>query len=108
MRSCLILCLIALLPELAPAEDKRKKGEDPIKAVELKRKDPVSYEKDIEPIFYNKCISCHSGNIKESKLDLSSYETLIKGGKRGQSVMPGKSATSLLVKLASKDQRPYM
>jgi WD40 repeat protein len=108
MRCCLTLCLIALVPGLAAAEDKRKKGEDPIKVVELKRKEPVSYAKDVEPIFYNKCISCHSGNIKESKLDLSSYEAMVKGGKRGQVVLPGKSALSLLVKLASKAQRPFM
>jgi WD40 repeat protein len=108
MRRCLTLCLIALLPGLTAADEKRKKGEEPIKIIELKRKEPVSYAKDVEPIFYNKCISCHSGNIKESKLDLSSYEALIKGGKRGQSILPGNAAGSLLIKQAGKSQRPFM
>src|SRR5262249_53912440 len=51
---------------------------------------------------------CHSGNNKESNLDLASYDALIKGGKRGTPIVPGKSAGSLLVKLSSKAQRPYM
>jgi WD40 repeat protein len=108
MRSLLTLCLLPLLPGLAAADEKRSKGNEPIKVVELKRSDAVSYEKDIEPIFYKKCISCHSGTVKESKLDLASYDSLIKGGKRGQPLVPGKSASSLLVKLAGKMQKPYM
>src|SRR6516225_6902532 len=103
MRSLLPLCLLALLPGLVSAqEEKRAKGNEPIKGIELKRRTPVTYEKDVEPILYKKCISCHSGAVKEAKLALISYDTLIKGGKRGQPIVAGKSANSLLVKLASK------
>src|SRR5260370_32569879 len=77
-----------------------KKPVEPIKVVELKRTDAVSYDKDIEPIFYKHCISCHSGSEKRGKLDLGSYDALIKGGKRGPAVVPGKAGSSLLVKLA--------
>ena len=63
------------------------------------------YEKDIEPILVNKCIVCHCGNVKEGKLDLGTYEALMKGGKRGTAVVPGKSAESLLVQAAGKADR---
>ena len=76
--------------------------------MKLDRKTPVLYEKDIEPILVNKCAFCHSGNIKEGKLDLSSYESLMRGGKNGSSVTPGKSSESKLVKLSAKVVRPYM
>lgn len=93
---------------IAPADEKRNKREEPIKVVPLDRKTPVVYEKEIEPILVNKCAFCHSGNLKEGKLDLSSYETMMRGGKRGASIVPGKSAESLLVKLSAKAIRPYM
>src|SRR5262249_26034802 len=80
----------------------------PIKVITLPRTEPVSYEKDIEPILINKCAFCHSGNVKESKFDLGTYEGLMKGGKRGKGIVPGKSAESLLVALAGKTERPTM
>src|SRR5207253_1580316 len=69
---------------------------------------PVAYEKDVEPIFYKRCISCHSGSVKESQLDLGTYEGLIKGGRRGTAVVPGKSANSLLYKSAGRTAKPLM
>ncbi|HEY7308772.1 MAG TPA: c-type cytochrome domain-containing protein [Gemmataceae bacterium] len=109
MRLPLSLCLLAVLPALASAQEKKKsKPVEPIKVVELKRSEPVLYDKDIEPILVNKCTFCHADNIKEGKLDLGSYETLIKGGKRGAPILPGKSGESLLVKLCGKTQKPTM
>jgi len=89
-------------------KEKRSKREDEIKVVKLDRKTPVIFEKEIEPILNNKCAFCHSGNIKEGKLDLSSYGSMMRGGKRGPAVVPNKSAESLLVKLSQKVIRPYM
>jgi WD40 repeat protein len=107
MRSSVAACVLALaVPGLAFAD--KKKDSRPIPVVELKRSAPVSYEKDVEPILVNKCAFCHSGNIKEGKLDMASYETLIKGGKRGACVVPGKAEASLLCKLAGKTARPNM
>ncbi len=108
MRSLLTCCLVALLPLPALAQGKKKDDVAPVKVVELDRKDPVAYEKDVEPILYKRCIACHSGNIKEGRLDLSSYEGLVKGGKRGSPIMPGKSATSLLYKSMGRTAKPLM
>jgi hypothetical protein len=110
MRCVLSLSLLFLLPVLVFGDEKQEKpaGVQPIKVITLARNDPVLYEKDIEPIFINKCSFCHSGNVKEGMFDLGSYETLMKGGKRGKPIVPGKSGESLLVHVAGRTQRPLM
>jgi WD40 repeat protein len=76
--------------------------------VQIQRKEPVSFEKDIEPVLANKCHVCHSGSVTEGKLDMGSYASLMKGGKHGQPIVPGKSSQSLLVLLAGKTRKPFM
>lgn len=106
---CILLVLAAstLVPTAALAQDK-KKTVVPVPVVELKRKDPVTFEKDIEPLFAKRCITCHSGSIKEGRFDLSTYEALMKGGRRGTPVIPGKGADSLLYKSCARTQKPFM
>jgi WD40 repeat protein len=81
---------------------------EPIAPAKIDHPDPVAYEKEIEPIFANKCFACHSGKEINGKLDLSSYDKLMKGGKKGASLEPGKSAESLLFKLCGRLQKPAM
>jgi WD40 repeat protein len=106
MRSLLPLCLLAFLPLTVAADD--PKEPKPIKVVTLDRKEPVTYAKDVEPILNRKCSECHNSLKKESKLDLSSYELLMKGGKRGVPVLPGRANDSLLVRLAGRTENPTM
>jgi WD40 repeat protein len=106
MRMLLTTCLLALVSVTAPAQD--KKEPEPIQVIKLARNEPVAYEKEIEPILKNRCFVCHSGSEKRGKLDLGTYETLIKGGKRGSPIVPGKSQDSLLVKFCGRTQKPYM
>jgi hypothetical protein len=113
MIKVLALGLVVLAPVPAFADDKkaedaRGKAIKPIAVVTLDRTEPIVYQKDIEPILVNKCQYCHSGAVKEAKLDMGSYETLMKGGQRGQPVVPGKSAESLLVLFAGKTKKPFM
>jgi WD40 repeat protein len=108
MRLLLSFALIAVLPALANAQEKKTKSVAPIAVVKIERSTPVLYDKEIEPILVNKCAVCHSDNIKEGKLDLGSYEGLMKGGKRGAAIVPGKSADSLLVKLVGRSEKKFM
>jgi WD40 repeat protein len=109
MRWSISPCLVVVLPGLLLAQEKKApKPVQPIPVVKLERTAPVLYDKEIESILVNKCAFCHSDNIKEGKLDMGSYEALLKGGKRGPAVVPGKSGESLLVKLAGKTQKPAM
>src|SRR5947209_16915539 len=108
MRWFLGFLLVVILPSLGGADGPAKSAVTPIKVVTLNRTDPVLYEKDTEPIFISKCFVCHSGSVKEGKFDLGSYEGLMKGGKRGQPIVAGKAAESLLVQLAGKTSKPTM
>ncbi len=109
MRTLLTISLLFFLPGLVVAQlAKKKETILPITVVKLDRKEAVTYEKDIEPIMVNKCHFCHTGTLKEGKLDMASYESLMKGGKRGAAVVPGKSADSLVVKFAGRTDKPIM
>jgi WD40 repeat protein len=108
MRARLTTCLGFLFSAGVVLAGDKPSAVQPIKVVTLDRKDPVTYEKDVEPILLNKCSFCHSGNIKEGKLDLGSYEGLLKGGKRGNPIVAGKSAESLICKVSGKVQKPFM
>jgi WD40 repeat protein len=104
----LAFTLVTVAPLAVRAQEK-KKEQGPVKVIDLKRTDPVSYEKEVEPIFYKKCLACHSGSVKEGNLDIASYEGLIKGGKRGTPIVPGKGNESLIIKLLSRtDHKPFM
>ncbi len=108
MRTRLFLSLLLLAPLSVSAQDKPSPGNEPIKIVKIERKDPVAYENDIEPIFVKKCAFCHSGNVKEARFDMGTYEGLMKGGKRGKAITPGKGEDSLLYQSAAKMRRPMM
>jgi WD40 repeat protein len=108
MRSLLFLTLAALLPVSIAAQEKKARKVEPVKVVKLDRKEPVVYEKDIEPIFVNKCLFCHSGAVKEGKFDMATYEALVKGGRTGAAIVPGKSAESLLVRLCGRAEARIM
>jgi WD40 repeat protein len=100
--------VLLVLPALALAQEKKDAKLDPIPEVKLNRTDPVVYEKDVEPILANKCFVCHSGKELNGKLDLSSYDKLMKGGKHGTPIVAGKASESLLYKLSSRSQKPQM
>ena len=100
----LTLALVALFPLAASAQGAKEPG--PVKIIKVDLKEPISYEKHVEPMFYKRCTVCHSGNVKEGKLDLSSYDALIKGGKSGEVIKPGKGDESILYKAMARTSVP--
>jgi mono/diheme cytochrome c family protein len=67
-------------------------------------KKPVSFEKDITPIFKASCNKCHKPDKKKGKLDMSTYAELMKGGKQGSPITAGDPKKSLLVEMISGDE----
>ncbi len=62
----------------------------------------VSYQKEVLPVLKANCFECHTpGGIgyEKSKLDMSTYDSLMKGTQFGPVVKPGDSLTSVLVML---------
>lgn len=69
---------------------------------------PPSYYREILPIFRTACTGCHNSDNPVSGLSLASYAELMKGGKNGASIVPGKSAESRLVKMLLGMVQPKM
>jgi hypothetical protein len=58
----------------------------------------VSYAKDVAPLLEKRCLPCHAEeNANKSELFIDSYALLMKGGKHGTAVVPGKPDESDLV-----------
>lgn len=60
-------------------------------------RDPVSFERDVEPILSRRCYSCHGDRRQESSLRLDRREAALRGGEHGSLLVPGRSDQSLLV-----------
>ena len=70
--------------------------------------EPVSFAKDIKPIFDNNCAACHSATTQLSKLDLSTRESAMRGGERGPDIVPGRADDSRLYRLVAGLEQPGM
>jgi len=80
----------------------------PVAVVDLPSDGEVDFQRQVLPILVRKCAVCHSGNVTEAELDLSSFKSLMRGGENGAPVVPGKSAESLIIKLAGRTAKPLM
>jgi hypothetical protein len=68
--------------------------------------DPVT-QHDVLPYLYTRCVVCHGRTKQEGGLDLRSVESILKGGKSGPTVTPGRPHESLLLKrVHAKDMPP--
>ncbi|MSR42814.1 MAG: hypothetical protein EXS29_01570 [Pedosphaera sp.] len=100
-----VVALVAL-PILASAQE--KKGLQPIAIAAIKRTATVDFEKEILPILRNNCLACHNRTSSKGELILETPQDIVKGGESGRSVVPGRSADSLLLIHAAHQKRPVM
>jgi mono/diheme cytochrome c family protein len=71
----------------------------------------LSFKRDIAPILVANCVGCHTGNgagLRNGKLDMSSFEKLMAGGKRGKDIISGDPDESTLVKMIKGEETPKM
>lgn len=61
-------------------------------------RETVSFARDIAPVLAEKCTGCHGNDNPRNNLNLNTMASLIRGGDRGEPVLPGKPADSLLIK----------
>jgi WD40 repeat protein/mono/diheme cytochrome c family protein len=69
---------------------------------------PVDYAKDVAPIFTAKCLGCHQGWNVQGQYQMGTVESIVKGGKRGVAVVPGKPDESNLYLMAAHRKKPVM
>ncbi|MDX1928568.1 MAG: DUF1553 domain-containing protein [Pirellulaceae bacterium] len=62
------------------------------------------FESKIRPLLHARCVECHSDAEPESGLSLESKEGLLRGGKLGAAVTPGKPKESLLISAVNHDE----
>lgn len=101
------LVAIALAPASARAQDAKKaEAAKPAAAGEK----PVSFMKDVAPLFVQNCIACHNPRKSESKYVMTTFNQLAKGGQQGEDVtlVPGDVEGSYLVELVRHNGKPRM
>ena len=62
----------------------------------------ISYKKDVKPILHDYCLNCHEPGGKgfeKSGLNMTTYQTLMKGTKFGSVIKPGDSFTSIFIQV---------
>ncbi len=57
----------------------------------------VDFAKDIQPIFESRCYDCHGEKKQEAALRWDQKTSVFKGGDSGPAIIPGNSASSLLI-----------
>ncbi len=66
------------------------------------------YAAKIAPILEARCVGCHNGASPSGKLSLEVPAAMLKGGKRGPSLVAGDADASLLFRLAAHRAEPVM
>lgn len=57
----------------------------------------VDYMQKIKPVLQATCVKCHGATSQKGKLKMDTVAGALKGGEHGTSIVPGKSADSLLI-----------
>jgi len=66
------------------------------------------FKKSVGPLLTEHCVKCHGGEKTKGELDLTTRESLLKGGADGPAIVVGKSRESRLIKLISHAEEPHM
>ena len=79
-----------------------KEGQDagPVKVAKVTDRDVLV------PILHVRCAACHGKRKREGGFDVRTRESLLKGGKSGPAIIPGKPDESLLIKRIIAEEMP--
>jgi WD40 repeat protein len=66
--------------------------------------EPVSYFRDVRPLLMANCNACHKPDKMKAELDMTTYTSLMKGGKHGKVVEPGDPDNSDLIDQITGDE----
>jgi hypothetical protein len=67
---------------------------------------PAVTQHDIQPLMMLRCTVCHGPRKQEGKLDLRTRESMLRGGKSGPAIVPGKPKESLVLKKIHDGEMP--
>ncbi len=69
-----------------------------LQAVRASGNESVQFVRDLAPTVIGVCLDCHAGMMPAGRLNLTTFNGLLRGGDTGVIVAPGKPSESLLVK----------
>ena len=65
-----------------------------------------TFDSEVLPVFRTRCFACHSSKARSGGLSLESRNDILRGGKSGSAIVPGKPVDSLLMTLVSAGKMP--
>jgi len=68
----------------------------------------ISFTRQVRPLLEQRCGACHSPDSRTSGLDATTSASLLKGGKRGPAIVPGKPAESAVLQYVRGTREPRM
>jgi len=102
-----LLAIAATVPVRAQLGEE-KDGDGSIPVTVPDRQEPVSFNRDLLPIFQAKCLACHSKSLALGNVVLENRQLILSGDRGEPLVVPGKSADSLLLQVAAHRRQPFM
>jgi WD40 repeat protein len=68
----------------------------------------ITFEDHVLPIFKNNCLKCHNPDKQRGDLDLTTFAATLKGGGSGKGPSAGDASGSLLYKVITHAEEPFM
>ncbi|MBT6723966.1 MAG: hypothetical protein HOB20_12125, partial [Planctomycetaceae bacterium] len=62
----------------------------------------------VAPILTKYCVACHNADDAEGGLSLETFEGIMKGGKGGAVLLPGRADLSRLLRVVTGEAKPKM
>jgi hypothetical protein len=59
--------------------------------------DQQFFDKRVAPILIKRCLGCHNNELKNGNISFLEPATLLRGGRRGPAIVPGKPEQSVLI-----------
>src|SRR5262245_49024258 len=108
MRFRSFCCALALSP-IAAITGAQVKSDPPAKPTPVPQS-PVNFNRDVQPLFQQRCYECHGEKKQKSGLRLDRKSSVFTGGDSGKpAVVPGKSTESpLFQRVTSEDKDEVM
>ena len=67
-------------------------------AAAASEKNAAFFDKRVAPILTRRCLGCHNNELNDGNISFLDRASLLKGGSRGPAVVPGKPASSVLIR----------
>jgi mono/diheme cytochrome c family protein len=97
--SAVVFAAVLLSARLAPGADSKTPAASKPTA-------QTAFQTGVLPLFKTNCVACHGAELRQKELDLSTWETALKGGESGAVIVPGESEESRLYELITNGTMP--